>query len=84
MVENREYGCDEFVHIHVIPDENKELLDNVTSLQLHGKGISEAWKGALKEPNRYKVISPEHLLAPLKNEKDTKSLLHYLEKRYWQ
>jgi hypothetical protein len=84
MVEHNEYGCDEFVHLHVIPDENMELLDNVTSPQLHGKGISEAWKGALKEPNRYKVISPEHLLEPLKGLQDASSLLEYLGKRYWR
>jgi hypothetical protein len=85
MVENKEYRCDEFVHIHVIPDENKELLDNVTVpvLWKYGNTVCEAWRGALKEPNHYKVISPEHLLEPLKDLLDASNLLEYLGKRYW-
>jgi hypothetical protein len=82
----KEYGCDEFLHIHVIPDENLELLNNVTSPLLRGKGktICEVWKSLLKKPDNYKIISPEHFLEPLMRERDTKSLLQYLEKRYWQ
>jgi hypothetical protein len=86
MVDNNEYDCDEFVHIHVIPDENLELLNNITSplLRKYGNTLCEVWKGVLKKPDHYKIISPEHFLEPLKNFPDTSSLLKYLEKRYWK
>ncbi|WP_162502438.1 PGN_0703 family putative restriction endonuclease [Treponema endosymbiont of Eucomonympha sp.] len=86
MVEHNEYCCDEFVHIHVIPDGNLELLNNVTSplLREHGNTISEAWKGVLKKPDKYQVISPEKLFEPLMNLPDARSLLEYLNARYWR
>ncbi|GHV03085.1 hypothetical protein FACS189485_05290 [Spirochaetia bacterium] len=85
MVKNNEYNCDEFLHLHVIPDGNEELINNVTApiLREHGNTICEAWKGVLKKPDLYKIISPEHLLEPLKNLPDANSLLEYLGKRYW-
>jgi hypothetical protein len=86
MLEHNEYGCDEFVHIHVIPDGNLELLNNITSplLREHRNTISEAWKGVLKKPDRYKVISPEKLFEPLKDLPDARNLLEYLSTRYWK
>jgi len=42
MTENGEYSCDEYVHLHVIPHENRELLERVTSPGLNGKTMSDA------------------------------------------
>lgn len=86
MVENNDYNCDEFVHVHVIPDENIELLNNVTSpyLKKYGNTICEAWKGVLKNPDKYIIISPEHLLEPIKHLPEVNNLFGYLSKRYWE
>ena len=83
MVQHGEYGCDEYMHLHVIPTANRELLDRVTSPGLTGKTMSEAWKNVLRESERYIVISPEDLLKPIGACSDTDSILGYLQERYW-
>ncbi len=84
MVEDGEYSCDEFVHLHIVPKENKELLDRVTSPKLKGNSMSEAWQGVLKEKKRYLVISPEKFILPIYLYEDTKSITSYLQIRYWR
>ncbi|WDN90933.1 hypothetical protein BuS5_03904 [Desulfosarcina sp. BuS5] len=84
MVNAREYQCDEYLHLHIIPKQNTELRDRVTSPKLSGKNMSEAWESVLKEPERYLVISPDEFLSPVATCKDTKSILSYLQERYWK
>lgn len=83
MVQAGEYQCDEYIHLHIIPENNIELRDRVTSPRLNGNNMSEAWKSVLKEPKRYIVISPEEFIKPVDNCSDTHSIITYLEKRYW-
>jgi hypothetical protein len=90
MVENNEFDCNEYLHVHVIPEKNIALLNNVTAsvLKKFGNTICEAWKGALIKPDRYKIVSPEHLLKPLtldpiNSDPEAKKLLDYLKARYW-
>jgi hypothetical protein len=83
MVQAGEYECDEYIHIHVIPENNIELRESVTSPRLKGDTMSEAWKSVLQEPERYIVISPENFLEPASGCADTKAIMSYLEKRYW-
>jgi len=83
LIEEKDHGCSDYYHIHVIPDENKELLYNITSPYLEGSSISEAWNNILKNPDRYRTISPKDLFSPLYEITDSKSLLSYLVKRYW-
>lgn len=83
MTKAQEYGCDEYMHIHVIPKENKELLDVNTSPLLKGIGLEEAWKSVLKDPETYIIIDPQALLAPVTSLPETKSILTYLGGRYW-
>jgi len=83
MVQHGEYQCDEYIHVHVIPENNIELRDRVTSPRLNGSSMSEAWKSVLKEPKSYKVISPENFIKPASICPDTHSIITYLEKRYW-
>lgn len=87
MVEAGEYNCDEYVHIHVIPEENKVLRLAIPApklpLAVVADGMCETWRNLLKEPDRYIVKDPKDLLQPLVNEEDTRSLLRYLEERYW-
>lgn len=84
MAHGGEYGCDEYIHLHVIPIANKELKERVTSPGLAGGSMSEAWQGVLREPIRYRVISLEEFLLPGKVFPDTAAFYAYLERRYWE
>jgi hypothetical protein len=83
MVE-AEDDCDEYIHLHVIPKGNDKLRNKITSPKLTGKDMSDAWKNLLKEPDRYRVISPDDFLSPLTTEKKAEEFLKYLKTRYWQ
>jgi hypothetical protein len=85
LIENNDHECRYYHHIHVIPKENKELLQNITSPYLKGDNhnISEAWKSTLKNPDKYLSVTPQYLLNPCLKLIDCQSFLSYLEKRYW-
>lgn len=84
LIENKDHCCSDYYHIHVIPDENRDLIQKITSPNLEGKDISEAWQMILNNPDKYKHISPKGFLKPCSEITDSQSLLSYLEKRYWQ
>jgi len=84
LIENKDHCCSDYYHIHVIPDENRELMQKITSPYLKGKNISETWQKILNDPDKYKHISPKGFLKPCSEITDSQSLLSYLEKRYWQ
>ena len=84
MTENKEYGAVDWLHLHIIPKENKELRERITSKNLQGKTLEESWKLQLKNPEKYIVISPEKFLEPITDLQDTKSLIDYLTNRYWK
>lgn len=85
MVKRNEYKSKKWIHLHVIPDQNKELKNNITSpgLKDNGENIEIAWKSVLRDPDKYVSIDPKKLLLSINNCPDTKSLLSYLDKRYW-
>ncbi len=83
MVQAGEYECDEYLHIHVIPNENRELRERITSPKLSGEDMSGAWKNVLKNPDSYKVISPEDFIRPAIACRGTNAMLAYLDRRYW-
>jgi hypothetical protein len=84
MVQSREYNCDEYIHLHVIPSENKELKERVTSPDLLGETMSEAWRNVLRDPSQYQVLSPDEFLLPIKRCPDTSAIFSYLNRRYWR
>jgi hypothetical protein len=84
MIKAGEYNCDEYIHLHIIPTNNKELKLKITSPKLVGQDMSDAWKKVLIEPDKYKIYSPDALFKPLEYEKDVQSLLKYLKIRYWE
>jgi hypothetical protein len=79
----KDYYCDEYIHLHIIPDENLQIQE-ITSPNLISKGsnMSNVWENLLKEPFRYKMLSPEKLLSPLKDNQNLKGFFDYLMKRY--
>jgi hypothetical protein len=84
MVQAGEYGCDEYLHLHVIPAANKKLKELVTSPGLTGDSMSAAWQNVLRESARYCVVSPEEFLLPGKACRDTAAMYAYLKRRYWE
>ncbi len=80
---NKDHDCVDFRHVHVIPAENKELLNTITSPKFSGKTLSEAWGKVLKEPQKYKTVSPEEFIRPAGECLDTNAVLEYLKVRYW-
>ncbi|MFH1227069.1 MAG: hypothetical protein V1701_04085, partial [Planctomycetota bacterium] len=74
---------EDYLHVHVIPDANKELKDKNLSVNLPGKTLAEVWRNCLKDPDKYISISPEKLFEPVMKCKDTRSHLEYLKNRYW-
>jgi len=83
MAKRKEFGAEDWIHIHVIPGDNLELRNAVTSPGLTGKNLEEAWRKVLVEPNRYLCITPEDFLLPIYSCRDRKSLTDYLKIRYW-
>ena len=79
----KEYGAEDWMHIHVIPTNNIELRETITSPYLNGKNINDAWKSVLKQENKYFSIDPKDFIRPVMNCPDTKSIITYLNKRYW-
>ena len=80
---HKELGCTRCLNVHVIPNENKDLKETITSPGLQGSDIHEAWRTILKEPEKYVSIDPAEMLKPAHGMPDTKSWLNYLEARYW-
>ena len=67
--------ADDYYHIIVRPDENKEIIDDI-----------QHFKDSLKDEGKKRIfeIAPQDLLSPLKGNDDYKDLLSYLETRYWK
>jgi hypothetical protein len=72
------YEADDYLHLHIIPAENVELLNK--KYPCSGKGMKETWQSCLIDSDKYVVISPKDLWG--KQESDT-AIYRYLEHRYW-
>ncbi|HHU46963.1 MAG TPA: hypothetical protein GXZ40_03600 [Bacteroidales bacterium] len=70
--------ADHYIHVHVIPQENNELLDKIYPRSK--KNMETTWRECLNDQSKYKIISPEKLLANTENT----ILKRYLSKRYWE
>lgn len=91
MVERREYEATDYLHLDIIPEENKELRNVVTSPGLYGKTVHEAWLNVLKPEAKlkYKTISNEDFMKPVFDSKtidkfETRALKKYINIRYFK
>ena len=76
--------ADDYIHIHVIPSGNKQLLNGKTSPNItNGLNICDGWKTYLKNPNKYKHIDPKDLIETSANKYNSR-LSKYLSDRYWK
>jgi hypothetical protein len=71
--------ADNYMHLHVIPSANKDLLDKKYSVS--GMGMEETWRSMLCNQSKYIIVDPQKLLEPIKDKYP--ELASYLEKRYW-
>jgi hypothetical protein len=73
--DNEIIRSDDFIHVHVIPEDNKDLLNK--KYKCSGKNMEHTWRDCLKDQSKYKIISPKDLLA-----NTNKNLTRYLLERY--
>ena len=85
MTKNKanELKADDWLHLDIIPENNLNLRYQVPAPDLMQSGIEEAWKSQLKEPEKYNVMTPQKLFKPFIFDSNYRSLITYLNKRYW-
>ncbi len=84
MVANKEkerLKADNYLHIHVIPSENKDLLKK--EYKCSGLDMETTWKNHLIDKDKYIIISPKNFLGNL-NKGKYSDLYNYLNERYWK
>lgn len=78
--ENETIKADNYMHIHVIPSQNYDLLEK--KYKCSEKGMEATWREHLITQSKYLIISPEDFMNGLNN-KIYEDLLEYLKIRYW-
>ena len=74
--------AEHFVHIHVCPTENKELLNKRYAEVTDMPSMEEAWREMLSDQSLYHLVDPKELMQPIA--KTYPELYNYLQSRYWQ
>ena len=69
-----------FLHVHVIPSENSDLLEK--KYKCSDKGMEVPWRNHLQDQSKYLIITPKKLMIGI-NKKTYRNLLEYLKIRYW-
>lgn len=69
-----------YIHLHVIPSENGDLLQK--QYKCSQKGMEETWRQHLNDQDKYLIITPENLLSKI-TPKTCEKWLNYLKNRYW-
>lgn len=87
---NERIQADDYIHVHVIPNENHDLLKDDLSTNRRRKAYSsgelkgsmeEIWKSCLNNSDKYKLLTPSTLLANIDKSRNEK-LIDYLSMRY--
>ena len=77
---NERIIADDYIHVHVIPNENHELLNK--KYKVSNKGMKETWLDNLNNFEKYRIISPVDLIKNIDKIKYTE-YLEYITNRYW-
>lgn len=87
---NERIKADDYIHVHVIPSENQDLLKDDLSTNRRRRAYSngeiegsmeDVWKSCLDKTDKYIIIPPKSLLANIDKIK-YKNLIDYLSIRY--
>ena len=62
MVEHGEFGADDWLHVHVVPELNVALRQSRAARDLIGATMADKWRSVLKQPERYVLITATELL----------------------
>ena len=84
MIQNKDkerMKADNFLHVHVIPSENNDLLGKI--YKCSGQDMETTWVSHLKDTSKYAIVSPEKLLSNCLNDSKYNKLKEYLSERYW-
>jgi hypothetical protein len=84
IVKAKEFGANDYLHIHAIPKQNLNLKAKNTSPGLKGADLDSTWKNVLKHPEKYRAIDPQDLLEPANSFSETNEIIQYLRQRYWE
>ena len=76
---NEPLKADNYLHIHIIPQANADLLNK--QYRVSGKGMENTWREHLCDQNKYIIIDPIDFLKPIST--SYVELWDYLNKRYW-
>lgn len=77
--ESERLSANDYLHVHVIPSENDELL--LKTYKVSGIGMEQSWRNMLSDQSKYIIIDPKDLLAPIASK--FPNLTDYLSIRYW-
>ncbi|MDR1073410.1 MAG: hypothetical protein LBL45_07025 [Treponema sp.] len=72
--------ADNYMHLHIIPNENKDLLNRMYSCSK--MNMEDTWRKCIVNQDKYKIISPQDFLKNVSGEKYNE-LKKYLSVRYW-
>jgi len=60
---DHKFGAKDWLHVHVAPDRNEALRSGGRgAVKLIGSTMEEKWRSVLKEPRRYRLMTPERLI----------------------
>jgi hypothetical protein len=63
MVEHNEFGASDWIHVHVVPEDNLMLRGRGRAApKLVGETMGEAWQSVLKKPDQYRLLTATNLL----------------------
>ena len=82
MIKNKSFEtikADNYLHVHVIPAENKDLLNRV--YKCSGQDMETTWRKLLNDQTKYQIVTPGKLLNGIDSLKYN-DLLDYLKTRY--
>jgi len=84
MAKASDYGAIDYTYLFVAPSKNQDLLGvNVAADHLAGDKLHETWSNLLKTPGKYEILDPQEFIGPATYCTDTKAIISYLKKRYW-
>lgn len=72
--------ADNFLHVHIIPPENDELLQK--KYKVSGDKMENSWRSLLNDQSKYQIVAPQEFLSPTKQKYP--ELYNYLLTRYWK
>ena len=78
-----DFGAGKYLHLHIVPEANKELLNrSYKRFPNFSGGMEKTWRSLLKNDKLYLCKDPKTIFASIKDYDS--NLYDYLNKRYWE